>query len=194
MMMMMLIIIIIIIIIIIMSLQSLEALRLFFSSFSTEHICVGWGIAPRPTSNVEDQCILFFVCAIAFGLSGKVGPSSSYTNASIALRIIWTTQDPLLRPSWDINGGTRWGGGASSRQQRWTRCKISEGANNDQKHVYAYFVIESVLNILNIPSHANKSYVKERTKQICYQHRPIPGQTLCFCKWYDLARLVLSIL
>jgi len=75
--------------------------------------------------------------------------------------------------------------GASSRQKRWTRYKIPEEANNDQKHVYAYFVMESVLKILNIPSRANKSYVKERIKQICYQYSLIPVQTL-----HAFARLV----
>ena len=147
-------------------------------------------VAPRPTSNVEDQCIRFFVWAIAFGLSDRVGPISSYTNASISLRIIWITQAPLLRPSCDIKGGGR---GACSRQNRWTRYKISEEASNDQKHVYGHFVTESVLKILNIPSHANKWYVKERIKQICYPHSLIPVKTLCVCKWYDFARLVLSI-
>ena len=59
-------------------------------------------VAPRPTSYVKNQCILFFIWAIAFGLSGRVDPSSSHTKASIAVRIIWTTQDPLLPRSWDI--------------------------------------------------------------------------------------------
>jgi hypothetical protein len=117
---------------------------------------MGWGSSPTPNLQ-RGRPVYPFVWTIAFGL---LGPTSSYTNASISLRIIWTTQDPLLRPSWDIKRG----GGASSRQKRWTRYKISEEANNDQTHVYAYFIIESVLKVLNIPTPANTSCVKERIK------------------------------
>ena len=49
---------------------------------------MGWGgvVSPTPTPNPR---LYPFILVITFDLSGMEGPAGYYTDASIALRIIW---------------------------------------------------------------------------------------------------------
>ena len=173
--------------IIIMSLQSLVILRLFFSSFLTEQIFTGWGNIPTPNLQRGRPVYPFFVWAIAFGLSCRIGPTSIYTNDSIALRNIWTTQDQPLCQSWVNFRGTvlpadRNAEHVTKSRQRPTTIK------NTCMHIllsnqsWTFWIFPRMLR-----SHTQK----KKTYLLSTQSNPT--EDFMLCKRYDFARLALTI-